>query len=59
MFENSGLDLRFLSDVHNISTHLKEISELLKVVLVKVANDGIKVEHPVENDVGDVEKEGE
>lgn len=43
MFENTGLDRGFLADVHNVATHLKEIKELLQVVLPYVVNNGLKV----------------
>lgn len=43
MFENTGLDRCFLADVHNVATHLKEIKELLQVVLPYVVNNGLKV----------------
>lgn len=39
MFQNSGLDQRFLADIHNIASHLKDIKELQQIALVKIAND--------------------
>jgi hypothetical protein len=45
MFDNTGLDRSFLADVHNVAVHLKEIKELLQVVLPYVVNNGLKVTH--------------
>ena len=39
MFENTGLDQRFLADIHTIASSLKAIKEIQGLALVKLAND--------------------